>query len=183
MSSFTRVGSENFTSIEKEFSTASIKHFAVNQNGAKLRAFYCHFETISELSNLWLQWISFLASEYFKDDLSIFEKMNIYVLFSCNEDIPKSIQFSIENNKFAVRKLIYDKSCVSLPDKEIINFLDRKILSSHINIEEPLEEKGDIEISKIGTDLIREYNRASNIGEVNDAFFKEWLEAQLSKEI
>ncbi|WP_444926934.1 ABC-three component system middle component 1 [Microbulbifer sp. TRSA002] len=166
--------------IFEEFNDVETNYLYVNIKTAKLQAFHYHFKTVTQLEADWKEIISALTSEILIKEGLTFQRRNTYVLYTCEEPIPKILQYTIENNKFSVRKLIYNKSEPNLSTNLIIQHLNEKILISNIDIKGKIKVKNTVTVSEISQNFIEDYRKeVENISSDNVDFLDRWLEKKV----
>lgn len=101
-----------------------------------ITVFSCQTQNIAILERDWLEITDYINSDYLADVESEFERWNSYLLFTCTEKVPKSLQYDIENDKFSMRKIVEHCPGSILGKPELIKLLNRKILSTDINYQE-----------------------------------------------
>ena len=100
------------------------------------------FNTTADLAETWRDIYSSIAA-YFQTGLPAdaeFERWNIYLLYICREDVDKELQYKIENDRFACRKIVLDNITDDLTDD-----LVEKLISQHITNSD-LQIKGNIQL-------------------------------------
>lgn len=104
-------------------------------NSEKILAFCCQSKKLSDLQK-WREINSFIAAKYLRVCENNFERWNTYLLFVCAEEIPKNIQYEIENNKFSMRKIVAKDNIQSdfLNTYEIESIINERILSSNVKL-------------------------------------------------
>ncbi|MDP2636745.1 MULTISPECIES: ABC-three component system middle component 1 [unclassified Pseudoalteromonas] len=177
-----RIVNKELSSIEKEFDNSVVKYLEVGQTGNKLKAIYCHFEGYDNLAQNWLQWVSFVVTSNLVADSSNFEKRNLYILFSCSEPITKATRFKIENDKFAARKIVFNTPTELLNEQDLETYLNNKILLSHVELTELETSDDSIKLSKVGEELIKNYDDTSIDEPIGDEFYEFWLKENLHME-
>jgi hypothetical protein len=107
--------------------------FEILDNEEKvITAFVCQINNIQKLRENWMNIIDYISNDYLSNVASEFEIWNSYVLFLCEEKIPKELLYTIENDKFSVRKIV-ERIKSQLDESKIIQLLNRKILFTHID--------------------------------------------------
>lgn len=133
----------DFLNIFGEFGHFS--SFDLSDGEKLITAFVCQINNIQNLRENWMNIIDSISHDYLSDVASEFEIWNSYVLFLCEEEIPKELLYTIENDKFSVRKIV-GRIKSQLDESEIIQLLNRKILFTHIDYQVN-EDKNKTEIS------------------------------------
>lgn|GEM_PF-6921293 len=104
-----------------------------------ITVFSCQTQKAEILERDWLEVTDYINSDYLAEVESEFERWNSYLLFTCTEKAPKSLQYEIENNKFSMRKIVEHYLDPVLGTPVLIKLLNRKILSAGINYHELVE--------------------------------------------
>ena len=97
---------------------------------------FCYLSaTVQTIFEYWKKIPDYINHDYLTNNISDFECWNSYLLFICDEAIPKSLKYEIENDKFAIRKFII-QTPVDWDDahyeKPLINLLNNKLLLAHV---------------------------------------------------
>ena len=88
---------------------------------------------VSELDHNWEN-INFSLSQYLGGNLNEYNKWNMYLFFITNEDIPKTLQYQIENDTLAFRKIVESNYENELNDKNIKSLISKHILFTDLEI-------------------------------------------------
>ena len=105
--------------------------------GAPLCAFCCCMSTGKDLDEKWKSINSSVSAHSLDNKKSEFERWNSYLVFVCDEAVEKSLKYEIENDKFAMRKLLIQKTSDwddNSPEKSLIELLNQRLLLSHIGL-------------------------------------------------
>lgn len=101
-----------------------------------ITAFCCQAPSLSNLQHEWRDINSLISVEYLCLCEDIFARWNTYLLFVCAENIPKNIQYEIENNKFSMRKIVAKDKIQSnfLNSDQLKNIINERIQSSNVQL-------------------------------------------------
>lgn len=104
---------------------------------SKLTVFYCIADTINVLEENWKELTDCISHDYLTADVSEFERWNSYLFFISDEPVPKTLKYEIENDKFAMRKIVEQKPVDwedKSPENALIKLLNHRLLLSHIDL-------------------------------------------------
>lgn len=102
-----------------------------------ITAFTCITNNNKTLDSNWEQISSLICAEYQTKLDDEFSRWNIYLVFLSSQPVENKIKYEIENDKFAVRKIIIDNLKDELDDNKIIELLNERILSSDVLLNNP----------------------------------------------
>jgi hypothetical protein len=146
-----------------------------------ITVFCCQSETLNELEASWAEINGTIAADYITNIVKDFERWNTYLLFTCIESIPSALQFEIENNKFAMRKVLVSDTRKILVDIELSKILNKKILASNVEIDHALELITDIPIfSSVSSRLLAKKFNVNNVKEFSRNR-SVWLDTELER--
>jgi len=101
-----------------------------------ITVFCCLAESAQTVEHKWKEITDYINHDYLIGELSEFERWNCYLFFICDEPVTKSLKYEIENNKFAMRKIVELKptGCdVESPEQSLTQILNDRLLLAHIN--------------------------------------------------
>ncbi|MEI6892925.1 MAG: ABC-three component system middle component 1 [Pontiella sp.] len=107
------------------------------REGALLCAFCCHISTGKELDKKWRAINSYVSALSLDNRKSEFERWNSYLIFVCDEEVETPLKYEIENDKFAMRKIVEQKPDGwddEDPGKALIELLNNRLLLTHIDL-------------------------------------------------
>jgi hypothetical protein len=107
------------------------------RDGVPLCAFCCRVPTNKELGDKWKAINSSVSAYSLDNKKSEFERWNSYLVFICDEEVPKTLKYEIENDKFAMRKIVEQKPedwDDNALNKALIEMLNRRLLLSHMDL-------------------------------------------------
>jgi len=90
-----------------------------------------------------------IAIEFISKLNDSFSKWNCYLIFICTKPLSRAIKYKIENDKFAIRKIVIDDFKRKLTDGEVTRLLNERILSSKIVLTQNTSSnsKGEVKLS------------------------------------
>lgn len=109
------------------------------EQGYNIYIFQVIVNNQNEIENYYATITASIAVEFQTKLKKAIEKWNIYLIFECEETVDWKIKAKVEQDKYAVRKMIWD----DLSGKELENkdYLKKRLLSLSINnVEEPKEK-------------------------------------------
>jgi hypothetical protein len=124
----------DLTVVEREFEGWHISSFKVSIGSGHIVAYCCQTINLADFSNEWQQINSYIAAKYVSKNKQPFERWNSYLLFICTEKIPKALRYEMENNKFAMRKIVVGEVGTVLNEEALALVLNREILSTNVTI-------------------------------------------------
>lgn len=101
-----------------------------------INVFTLLFEKTADLGDSWKDIYSSIAA-YFQTGLPAdaeFERWNIYLLYICREGVDKELQYKIENDRFACRKIVLGNCEDQLTDKIVEKLISQHITNSDLEI-------------------------------------------------
>ncbi|NQZ07789.1 MAG: hypothetical protein HRT35_11565 [Algicola sp.] len=131
---FQQVHGMDLTVVEREFEGWHISSFKVSIGRGHIVAYCCQTTNSADFANEWQQINSYIAAKYVAKNKQPFERWNSYLLFVCTAKIPKALRYEIENNKFAMRKIVVGEAGTVLNDEALAIVLNREILSTNVTI-------------------------------------------------
>ena len=106
-----------------------------------LSVFYCSMDNEELLAQLWSRINNLIGTEYQTKIHDEFSSWNIYLAFSIPKKVTNTLKYSVENDTFFMRKIVFDNN-IELHHKESISErLNDHILGRDINIETNLNNE------------------------------------------
>lgn len=123
----------DLSALRQEFSTINFGYFESDNDGF-MRCISASFEDCEEVTKLWSD-VQNMASAYLKPK-GDYAKWNMYFAIFCVGKIPIPNKYTIQNDKFAMRKIIFD-GFDNLPNEMEIQYaLNKAILGADLRIVE-----------------------------------------------
>ncbi|EKN5949060.1 hypothetical protein DVQ81_04405 [Yersinia enterocolitica] len=122
--------------LNKEFPTEKFSLYSTDGD-SKISCFVCWIDSCEILSRNWKGIVSFIAGSYQTSLTEKYSVWNIYVVFMCKDSVSKQIKYRIENDRFAMRKIIYDIDNYYENLDEIEKILNNDILGFDLNLQTP----------------------------------------------
>ena len=122
-----------------------------------MSAFSCRIENDEMLERLWSRINNLIGTEYQTQLDDEFSSWNIYLVFFTPQRISNALKYTIENDTFFVRKVVFDSQLVQLEKEHIAAYFNDHILGKDIKVES-LSIKGVIsqpKYSSITQSLLR----------------------------
>lgn len=117
------------------------------------------FKNINDLEQCWKDFNSLITAEYLIKLTDDFSKWNSYIFF-ITEEVPKSLKYEIENNKFSTRKIVIEMGTPVIDDEVINIIISEHIVNDNINLDIKTIDVGGFSknelISVFLEDLIKE---------------------------
>jgi hypothetical protein len=88
----------------------------------------------NNFEDTWEQ-INFTLTQYIENYLDNFNKWNMYLLFITEENITKEVQYKIENDTLAFRKITESNYSNELTEENIKELISKHVLFTDLNIE------------------------------------------------
>ncbi|MCZ2722417.1 hypothetical protein O1D97_12485 [Marinomonas sp. 15G1-11] len=108
------------------------------------------------LDKHWERITNEIAIEFISNLNDSFSKWNCYLIFICPKPVSKEIKYKIENDKFAIRKIVIDDVKEQLTEDGISKLLNERILSSNIRLAQNMtsNSKGDVSLSDVANRVL-----------------------------
>jgi hypothetical protein len=152
---FQQAHSPDLTAVAREFEDWIISSFTVAIGSGQVVAYCCQSTLLSSFTEQWQQINSYLAAKYVAKNKQPFERWNSYLLFVCADNIPNTLRYEMENNKFAMRKIVVGNAGEVLDDSALRVILDREILSTNVRVTSiSCAALSPLILSNVTTDLI-----------------------------
>lgn len=107
-----------------------------------ISVFTLTIEKAALLKDNWRDIYSSIAA-YFQSSLpaeSEFEKWNIYLFYICREEVEKELQYKIENDRFASRKIVLGNCKEVINDKTVSTIINQHITNSDLKIDNQVQQ-------------------------------------------
>ncbi|QUM90559.1 hypothetical protein HWV03_18060 [Moritella sp. 36] len=102
-----------------------------------LSAFSCWIENEEILEQFWNRINNLIGIDYQTKLEDEFSSWNIYLVFFIPTTVSNSLKYTIENDTFFMRKIVFDSKLKSLNKDKFSAYLDDHILGKDIYIEQP----------------------------------------------
>ncbi len=102
------------------------------------------FENVSVLKENWKDIYSSIAA-YFQAGLPVeseFERWNIYLFYICREEVEKELQYKIENDRFASRKIVLGNCKEEITDEVVERVINQHITNTDLEIGDMIQQGG-----------------------------------------
>lgn len=151
-----------------------------------MTVFCCLAASAQTLKHKWKEITDSINHDYLTGELSDFERWNCYLFFICDETVPKSLKYEIENDRFAVRKIVEYKPeywDVEPPEQTLAQLLNDRLLLGHINPNEGAANHSLAlpELSVWGQSVVNEKIPADPRLDASKNARKQWMEHALRK--
>lgn len=143
--------------IEANIKFPNLKSYQKNDRGVNITIFYMSLLPINELCREWEEINSKIAL-YFQTELEKpIDRWNIYLVFISSEIIESELKYTIEQDKYCTRKIIYDGVEID-KEENMEKYIDKKLFelefkSKSVNSSKKISIKKSIE--KIYPKLIK----------------------------
>ncbi|WP_339691261.1 ABC-three component system middle component 1 [uncultured Pseudoalteromonas sp.] len=147
-----------------------------------LSCFCIQFTHEVDIQSKWERIVNEVALEYMSELNDSFSKWNCYLIFICSKPVSKEIKYKIENDKFAIRKIVIDDVKKQLTDDEVALLLNERILLSKIELTKNAKtnNKGGINLSDIANRILTR-NIDIDATDSSIAQRKAWIENELER--
>ena len=126
----------DFDFLKSAFPEVELKLYkAIVRDNSFISAFSCWIESEKMLERFWSRINSLIGTEYQTNLDDEFSSWNIYIVFFSSHKISNALKYTIENDTFFVRKIIFDNQADSLEKEQIPKCLDDHILGKDIKID------------------------------------------------
>lgn len=151
----------------------------------KINVFCCLSESEFVLEKSWEEITDFINHDYLCKIASDFERWNSYLLFYNYEGVSRELQYLIENDKFAIRKVVFNANLksenIDTIESKISTWLNQKILLSGINLDGTLIDCNNIlyreKLTSISKKLLENDPDKLSNKDFRDNWLKELLQA------
>lgn len=127
--------------------------------GSNIPIILIQFKNLDNLEKHWKEFNSFITAEYLIKLDNDFSKWNSYIFF-VTEEVPKSLKYEIENNKFSTRKIVIEMETPIINDEVINNIISEHIVNDDIKFDIQSIDVGEFSknelISVFFDDLIKD---------------------------
>ncbi|MGJ7067123.1 ABC-three component system middle component 1 [Morganella morganii] len=157
---------------------------AIENKKTILSCFTIYFDTTKDLDLSWEKFVTEIAINYINEQTDKFSIWNCYCVFICSHEVPKELKYKIENNKFAMRKIVIDSFPQTIDQTEICNTINNRILS--FNVKKSLVSqtgsptRPPIILSSLSNDLLKTELIADRTNQSIDDR-NEWINKQLKR--
>jgi hypothetical protein len=101
--------------------------------GGIIPILFVRFNSLDALKTHWKDFNSHIATEYITLIKDEYSRWNFYIFYFSDVEVPKSVKYEIENNKFSSRKIVI-KNCEAISETEIENVISEHITNTNIQI-------------------------------------------------
>jgi len=148
---------DSVKSIEKIYPNVKVGLYQVPFLGV-INVFTILFETSAGLADSWKDLYSSIAA-YFQAELpssAEFERWNMYIFYVCRQEIDIELQYKIENDRFACRKIVLGNYPQELTDENVETIISQHVTNADLKITgsgqiQPAVFKKDDYLSKLIT--------------------------------
>ncbi|WP_373033078.1 ABC-three component system middle component 1 [Sulfurovum sp.] len=167
--SFHKITIEDVDNLKELHKLQDIKTFKISFGGDFIAVFVQNSGE-EALKNNWRR-INSSLSQYLDDSLDDdFSKWNLYVMYLINGTVSKELQYEIENNTFASRKIVEDNY-----DKELTNENIQALIASHIEFSDfNVKNNEPTKPTEYASNSIV-WEKISNFGDLNEKNIDEIL--------
>ena len=171
---------DEFTDVKFEYYRSNIS----DDEDSFFSIFTCYMTDQNQLSRNYEEITNFIATDFQSNLVSDFSRWNIYLVFVVSEKVGKDIKYKIENDKYFVRKIVFENS--ELGDCPILQFLNQHILCTDLfpftnlddssrSISKPSNEQ--LSLSSLSSELINHNNHSNNTN--HSILVKDWLNGKM----
>lgn len=116
--------------------------------GSNIPIILVQFINLNTLEKHWKEFNSLVTAEYLIKLEEEFSKWNSYVFFLTDE-VPKSLKYEIENNKFSTRKIVIEMKSPIINDQIINNIISEHIVNDNIEYNVESTDVGEFSKNKL----------------------------------
>lgn len=169
-------------SVKKECNLSLWLCTATKDEEKMLSCFTVKFKRAEELDIYWEEIVAEIAINYINEQTDTFSIWNCYCVFLCSQQVPKELKYKIENNKFAMRKIVIDSFPNLDVESKVIEALNKRILSFNIKANLVSQEKKlarpPVILSSLSINLLKEGLSTDRTNQSIDAR-NDWINNQL----
>ncbi|MFT5813659.1 MAG: hypothetical protein ACI9VT_001412 [Psychroserpens sp.] len=134
----------DFLSVAFPEADFSLHKAAVAEN-IFMSVFSCCVESEKILERLWIRINNLIGTEYQTKLDDEYSSWNIYLVFFTSQKISNALKYTIENDTFFVRKIVFDNKLLELKEGHIAGYINdyilgKDILVNSISMQEVLSE-------------------------------------------
>lgn len=132
-------------------------HQAVVAGNIFMSVFSCRIDSEEVLECLWSRINNLIGTEYQTKLDDEYSSWNIYLVFFTSQKISNALKYTIENDTFFVRKIVFDNQLSELKEEHLAGYFNDHILGKDILVESSsmLEVLSEPEYSSITQSLLR----------------------------
>lgn len=108
---------------------------ALINNDAFLTGLACWVESEEILDKLWSRINNLVSAEYQTKLDDEYSSWNIYLVFFTPQKISNALKYTIENDTFFVRKIVFDNQLVELKEEKIAGYFNDHMLGKDILVD------------------------------------------------
>lgn len=101
--------------------------------GGIIPIIFVRFNSLEAIQKHWKDFNSHISTEYITLIKDEYSRWNFYIFYLSDVEVPKSLKYEIENNKFSSRKIVV-MNCESISKTEIENVISEHITNTNIQI-------------------------------------------------
>jgi len=133
MESYKELAAENLSiQLKKDFPIKEL-YFGEQFYGGVIPLIFVSFNSFNDLENNWKDFNSQITNDIVLDLKEEYSRWNLYVFYFSDVEVPKSLKYEIENNKFSSRKIVIE-NCKSITNALIKNVVSEHITNDNIHI-------------------------------------------------
>lgn len=134
---------------EKEYETIKCFQYIDDSNKYKFYVFSCYYNDEEELKAHFKTINDIIAFDFQSNLLLDVERWNLYIFFFVGDTISHELKTSIEQNKYATRKILYDNMSKEPSIKQIEEIILNKLFRLELSPEELKHEEYNISLQDI----------------------------------
>ncbi|MED4010014.1 hypothetical protein P4606_05020 [Priestia aryabhattai] len=134
---------------EKEYETIKCFQYIDDSNKYKFYVFSCYYNDEEELKAHFKAINDIIAFDFQSNLLLDVERWNLYIFFFVGDTISHELKTSIEQNKYATRKILYDNMSKEPSIKQIEEIILNKLFRLELSPEELKHEEYNISLQDI----------------------------------
>jgi hypothetical protein len=152
-------------------------HKAVFAENIFMSVFSCRVDSEKLLECLWSRINNLIGTEYQTKLDDEYSSWSIYLVFFATQKISNALKYTIENDTFFVRKIVFDNQLLELKEEHIARYFNDHILGKDILVDSTSMEKELIEptYSPITQSLLRA-NIPLGLANKDKGLREAWLE-------
>jgi hypothetical protein len=133
MESYKEIKAENLTiQLKNDFPIKEL-YFGEQLYGGVIPLIFVSFDSLTDLENNWKDFNSQIINDIVLNLIEEYSRWNLYVFYFSDIEVPKSLKYEIENNKFSSRKILIE-NCKSITNTFITNVISEHITNDNIQI-------------------------------------------------
>jgi hypothetical protein len=123
---------ELFNQLKNDFPLKEIRCGELTFGGT-IPLLFVKFNSLDDLNKHWKDFNSKVTTDYIIHLKEEYSRWNFYIFYFSENNVPKTLKYEIENNKFSSRKIVIE-NCETITEPKIKNVISEHITNDNIQI-------------------------------------------------